>query len=156
MTIRLATFDDINSIRCLNQEFWKYNTELQPDYYADASDNGDYPRRGIVDPDSDLIVAEIDNTIVGLIHVRKSQTPSYLSVVNHEFVEVIDLIVSASFRRRRIGTMLMDSAKEWGKSRNLDYIELFVLSNAKGEIAFYNNYGFTTDSLTMRYKLHLQ
>jgi len=47
----------------------------------------------------------------------------------------------------------MNVAKEWSKMRNLDYIELFVLSNAKNENLFYEHYGFDIVSHTMRYKL---
>ena len=91
--------------------------------------------------------------MTGLIHVRKAKTPPYEPIVQHGYAEVVDLIVSAPHRRKGIGTKLMDAAKEWGKMRSLDYFELFVLSNAKGEVAFYEEYGFDTVSHTMRFIL---
>ena len=47
----------------------------------------------------------------------------------------------------------MAAAKKWAKERNLDYIELFVLSNAEEANAFYEREGFETVSRTMRYVL---
>ncbi len=47
----------------------------------------------------------------------------------------------------------MDAALAWSKNRKLDYIELFVLHEAAGEISFYEQYGFGTVSHTIRYTL---
>ena len=153
MEIRLATLNDIEPIRQLNNEFWVYNARLQPEYYKEADESGAYPKSVIVSNDSDIIIATEGDIVTGLIHVRKAQTPPYAPIVKHEYAEVVDLIVSAPYRRNGIGTKLMEAAKEWGKMRNLDYIELFVLSNAKGEVAFYEEYGFDTVSHTMRFIL---
>jgi len=153
MEIRRAMLNDIEQLRQLNYEFWVYNARLQPEYYKEAKESGAYPKSVITNDDSDIIIATESDTVMGLIHVIKSKTPPYAPIVQHEYAEVVDLIVSAPYRRKGIGTKLMDAAKEWGKARNLDYIELFVLSDAKGEIAFYEDYGFDTVSHTMRFGL---
>jgi len=153
MEIRLATLNDIESICLLNTEFWLYNAGLQPEYYQEATENGEYPKSVIIDEDSDIFIAVENNITMGLIHVREAQTPPYPPIVQHKYMEIVDLIVSAPYRRTGIGSKLMDAAKEWGKTRKLDYIELFVLYEARGEISFYEQYGFNTVSHNMRYKL---
>ena len=153
MAIRVATLDDLDSIRLLNEEFWQYNARLQPDFYCDATDEGEYPRSVIADADADLIIAEENSFIVGLIHIRESKTPPYAPIIQKKYAEVIDLFVTASHRRKGVGTALMKAAKEWSNARNLKYIELFVLSEATGEKRFYESEGFEIASYNMRIKI---
>ena len=153
MKIKLATLNDIGQICSLNHEFWHHNADLQPEYYKETKESGEYPKDVINNENSDIFLAVEEDKIVGLIHVKESQTLPYDSIVQHKYAEVIDLIVTKSYRRKGIGSQLMNVAKEWSKMRNLDYIELFVLSNAKNENLFYEHYGFDIVSHTMRYKL---
>ena len=103
--------------------------------------------------DSDIIIAIENEKVVGLIHVRESKTLPYAPIVQHRYAEVVDFIVTASHRRKGIGVMLMDAAKKWSKERNMEYMELFVLSEATGEKQFYENEGFMAVSYNMRCKL---
>ena len=153
MDIRLATLNDIEPICKLYHEFWCYGAGLQPKYYKEAHDSGEYPRNTITIDASDIFVAESNSEIVGFIHVRESKTSPYDAIVQYNYAEIIDFIVTAPHRRKGVGLLLMNAAKEWSVSRNLDYIELFVLSDAKGEKNFYEQYGFDDVSHTMRYPL---
>ena len=150
LAVRVSTAGDIDGVRLLNEEFWRYNAKLQPDYYCPAKDSGDYPKSVIESMDSDIIIAIENEKVVGLIHVRESKTLPYAPIVQHRYAEVVDFIVTASHRRKSIGTKLMDAAKEWSKARNLEHIELFVLSEATGERLFYEKEGFMTVSYNMR------
>jgi len=153
MEIRLAVLNDIEQICELYHEFWEYNADLQPQYYKSATETGGYPRSVIENTDADLFVAVENEFMVGLIHVRELQTPQYDVFVHHKYAEVVDLIVTASNRRKGIGSALMDAAKNWSRARDLDYVELFVLAEASGEIQFYERENFKTVSHTMRYTL---
>lgn len=150
MDIRLATLNDIEQICQLYNEFFDYNAELQPEYYKAVKESGGYPKSVIENEESDIFLAVENDTVIGFIHVREAQTPPFDSIVPHKYAEVIDLIVTALCRKKGIGAKLMNAAKQWGKTRNLDYIELFVLSDAKGEFLFYKHEGFDTVSHTMR------
>lgn len=150
MEIRLATLSDIKPICQLYNEFFACNAGLQPEYYKAGEEKGGYPKSVITSECDDIFLAVKNNTVVGLIHVREAQTPPFNSIVPHKYTEVIDIIVTASYRKRGIGSMLMDAAKQWSKTRNLDYIEILVLSDAKGEFLFYEHEGFVTVSHTMR------
>lgn len=153
MQIKLAALADIPSICSLYREFWRYNADLQPEYYQEATESGEYPKSVISSETSGIFLAEKNSGIVGMIHVRESQTLDVEPVVRHKFAEVVELIVTAPHRRKGAGALLMNAAAEWGRARGLDYIELFVLSDAVGEKHFYEQYGFDTVSQNMRYKL---
>lgn len=150
MLIRLATLNDIESICRLYNEFFAYNAGLQPEYYKAGTESGEYPKSSITNESSDIFVAAENGIIVGFIHIKESQTSPFDAIVPHKYAEVIDLIVTASYRKMGIGSMLMDAAKQWSKAKNLDYIELFVLLEATDEILFYKHKGFKTVSHTMR------
>ena len=71
----------------------------------------------------------------------------------HDYAEIIAFMVTASHRGQGIGAMLIDAAKQWSKTRNLDYIELFSLTNAEEANSFYDNKDFVTVSHIRRYPL---
>lgn len=153
MVVRLATLNDIAAICQLYNEFFAYNAGLQPKYYKAGKEAGSYPKSTIESKESDIFVAVENDTVAGFIHIRETKTPPFDALVPHNYAEVIDFITTAAHRNKGIGTMLMDAAKQWSKIRNLDYIELFVLRNAKDEIRFYEHSDFVHVSHTMRCQL---
>jgi len=153
MEIRLAELNDIEPICKLYNEFYAYNANFQPQYYNASIESGGYPKSTIESESADIFVAVENDVIVGFIHVREAQTLPYPPIVQRRYAEVVDLIVTESQRRHGIGSALMDAAKDWSRTRDLDYIELFVLSEASGEIQFYERENFKTVSHTMRYIL---
>ncbi|MDR2931987.1 MAG: GNAT family N-acetyltransferase [Oscillospiraceae bacterium] len=149
--IRIAALSDLPQICGLYEEFYAYNAALQPDYYRAGKETGAYPRAVITgDSGAIFVAADQDDRIVGFVHIESGKTQAFSSLVEHNYVEVIDIIVTRNHRNQGIGAMLMERVKEWGISKDLDYIELFVLSDAKGEIAFYEREGFKEMSKTMR------
>lgn len=150
MEIRLATLNDISEICLLYNEFFAYNASLQPTYYKAGKESGGYPKSIIESKDSDIFVAIDSDKVAGLIHITEAKTPPFDAFVPHNYAEIIDFITTAEYRKKGIGTKLMDVAKQWAEARNLDYIELFVLNEAKDEIDFYEHKNFVSVSHTMR------
>ncbi len=150
MNIRLATHDDINAINDLYTEFFAYNAEQQPQYYVATKESGEYPVSVIDSNKGDIIVAETENMIVGLVHVEEDATPPYPSVLSHKFVCIVDFIVNKQYRKNGIGQLLLEKVKDWAKARKLEYIELMVLENNVIGKSFYEREHFVTVSRTMR------
>lgn len=98
----------------------------------------------------DIIVAELDHTIVGFAHVEEDATPSYPSVLPRKFACIVDFIVEQQHRKKGIGQLLLEEVKRWAQMRNLNYIELMVLENNDIGKSFYERENFTTVSRTMR------
>lgn len=154
MKIRTAVLNDVPSICKLYEEFYAYNASLQPNYYCAVEEKGGYPQSVIKNNKSKIFVAvNEEDTIIGFIHVEENITPPFPSVAAHGYVEVIDFFVTDNYRKKGIGSMLINEAKRWGKSLGLDYIELFALTNAEGAINFYEHEGFELVSQTMRFSL---
>ena len=150
MNIRLATKDDIELISSLFTEFYEYNAAQQPQYYVAAKEIGKYPNTIIDSKDGDIIVAVVDEVIVGFIHIEEDKTPPYPSIVPHKFACIVDFIVAEQHRKSGIGRLLLEEAKLWASSRQLEYLELMVLENNDVGRCFYERENFSVMSQTMR------
>jgi len=153
MEIRLAAAGDIDSLCPLLTEFFAYNANLQPMYCNAAVESGDYPMSIIESCESDFIVAVENGSIVGFLHINEMKTPPYAAIATHCYAEVMAFLVTASYREQGVGSKLLSHAKKWSKERNLDYIELTSLVNAKEANAFYDKNDFETISHIRRYQL---
>jgi ribosomal protein S18 acetylase RimI-like enzyme len=153
MEIRLATLNDIEALCPLLTEFFAYNAGLQPMYCNLHYERGEYPK-GIIESDkSDFVVAVQNDAILGFIHINQMKTPPYDSIVSHDYAEIMAFMVTATHREQGVGALLIDAAKQWSNARNLDYIELISLTNAKEANSFYDNKDFVTVSHIRRYTL---
>lgn len=153
MIIRIATTKDVLSISQLYEDFYKFNHLQQPYYYAEAKESSQYPQSVIDGTNGDIFVAEIDNMIIGFIHIEQDKTPSFPSVVEHKFACIVDFYVMSEYRKHGVGKSLLEKAKEWSINRGLEYLELFVLENNEIGKSFYKKENFATVSQTMRYVL---
>ena len=153
MEIRLSGINDIVGICSLYNEFFVYNTNQQPQYYKPAIESGRYPKSVIESDSEDIYIAVDDNVIVGLIHIVEEQTPPFDCFVQYKYAAITDLFIDEIFRKKGIGSLLLESAKQWAKSRKLNYIELNVLAENENGIQFYNDKEFKTVSQIMRYTL---
>ena len=150
MNIRLAAKDDIESINKLFTEFYAYNAAQQPEYYVSAKEIGEYPATVIDSENGDIIVAVVDDGIVGFVHIEADQTPRYPSVTLHRFACIVDFFVAKQHRKIGIGRLLLEEAKLWARSRQLEYLELMVLENNGVGQNFYERENFSIVSRTMR------
>ncbi len=153
MEIRLAGINDIAGICLLYNAFFIYNTDQQPKYYKLASECGRYPKSIIENNAEDIYIAADDNVIIGLIHIAEEQTPPFDCLIQYKYSTIIDLFIDENYRKKGIGSLLLESAIQWSKARNLNYIELNVLAENENGIQFYNHKEFKTVSQIMRYTL---
>jgi len=145
LTIRLGYSDDIPAMVKLLSELFA----IEDDFTIDA----DKQFRGLElllqSPQSVVLVAEIQNNIVGMISLQRM-----ISTAIGEYVGSIeDVVVSESHRGHGIGTKLIEAAideagrKEWGR------LALGVdLRNTKA-IGFYQKYGFETSHMGLMYRI---
>jgi ribosomal protein S18 acetylase RimI-like enzyme len=153
MEIRIATLNDIEALCPLLTEFFAYNADLQPMYCHADIESGEYPKNMIESDNSDFLIAVENDTVLGFIHINQMKTPPYGSIVPHNYAEIMAFMVTTSHRKRGIGSKMIEAAKQWSKDRNLDYIELISLANAKEAINFYDNKDIVTVSHIRRYTL---
>lgn len=153
MKIRLAEANDIPEICELYNEFFIYNSTQQPKYYKMAIEKGSYPKSVVENITEDIYVAVDNNIIIGFIHIAEESTPPYDCFVQHRYATIIDLFVTKDYQKKGVGGLLLESAKQWAKTRELDYIELNVLSENENGIQFYCHEKFKFVSQIMRYAL---
>lgn len=149
MEIRSAGMDDVPGICSLYNDFFAHNASQQPQYYKEAEENGKYPK-GVLKNDAEALLVAVDgNVIIGLIHIVEGRTPPFDCFVQHRFATIVDLFVKEGFRGKGVGGQLLDSAKQWARSRELDYIELNVLAENENGVQFYDREKFTVVSHMM-------
>jgi len=151
--IRLATLDDVATIAKMYEEFFAFHAGLQPDYFKEAEEHGDYPKSTIESETADLIIAEIDGNIAGFTHVTENKSLPYDCIVQYKFAVCMDLYVSPAYRKMGVGTELMNAIKEWAKKRKLDFVEIKVLVGNDNAIRLYEREGYSEIYHTMRCKL---
>ena len=153
MNIRLATLNDIDAICTLYQQFYETNSKQQPKYYCNVEENGSYPKSVINGTSGDIFIAETQYKIIGFIHVEAEKTAPFPSVAPHNYACIVDFYVIPNYRRNGTGKALLESAKNWAKSKDLEYLELFVLEENQVGQNFYKRENFRIASRTLRYVL---
>ena len=152
MKIEKAKIKDIDEIKQLYQVLFLDMANLQPEYFKAAKQDEKFLKMIIESDDSDILVAK-NQKIIGLVLVQKQQTPPYSCLVEHSYTYLMDLVVDVDFRGQGIGKQLIESVKNWTLERNLEYIELNVLSENKKAINLYKKINFKEKMKTMRMKL---
>ena len=153
MNVCLATLNDIDAICTLYQQFYETNANQQPKYYCNVEESGAYPKSVINGVSGDIFIAKTQNKIVGFIHVEAEETAPFPSVAPHQYACIVDFYVIPDYRKNGIGKALLERAKDWAKSKNLEYLELFVLEENQLGQNFYKREKFSTASRTLRYVL---
>jgi GNAT superfamily N-acetyltransferase len=151
MEIRLATLEDVTVISKMYEEFFAFHAGLQPTYFQEAEEHGEYPESTIKSETADLIVSEVDGNVVGFAHVLESKSLPYDCIVQYKIAVCIDLYVKPAYRKMGVATELLKAVKEWAKKRDLDFIEIKVLVENDNAINFYEREGYNKIYHTMRY-----
>ena len=101
--------------------------------------------------DSALYIDIEDNKIVGYIYIKIKD----LDITSIKTVEALidGLYVLKEYRNRRIATNLIEHAKEWCISKNINAISLNVMYNNDIARKLYNKFGFENFSITLKCKI---
>jgi RimJ/RimL family protein N-acetyltransferase len=83
-----------------------------------------------------VIVAEAPSGIVGRLSLARDPHPASFHVAD------LGLMVDAGYRRRGVGTALLQAAVEWARAVGVSKLELHVFPHNEGAIALYEKFGF--------------
>ncbi len=96
--------------------------------------------RTAADSDERLLVAELDGTVVGMLHLRRAP----LSPIHVEdSVRMSNLHVLSSFRRRGVGRQLIEKAAEWADEKATEHLAAHVAAGARDTNRFLARLGLT-------------
>lgn len=153
MEIRAALPGDIEKIQELYQQLFLEMEILAPDYMQRARQEDGFLFQIIGSEASDILLAQQGETILGFTLLQELKTPPYGCIVPHRYCYLMDFVVHPDSRNMGAGSRLLRAAKAWGKARNLDYMELNVLSPNVQAIRLYEREGFSECVRTMRTNL---
>ncbi len=152
MTIRSATLADYDGICAVMDEGDAHHREALPHIFK-KPDGPARPRdeieRLIDADDADLLVALVDDLIVGVLVIKDCAMPDVPLFRPGRFALVDNLAVSEAARRCGVGRALMASARQWAEARGLPRVQLSVWAFNEGAIAFYEALGYKAARLVM-------
>ena len=114
----------------------------------------DYFKSLLVDPETVLFIAEIENDIAGFILAIIRETPPIPVFIPARLALVTDISVKKEFRRRGIGQQLVNKVHSWAEIRGASAVELTVYAFNQESLEFYKTIGYETIGLRMRFPIN--
>ena len=151
--IRKATVDDTPAIAELYREQFREMAKLIPDFIKEGDQSIEFLEKTISNDDSDILVYENDGIVVGFILLQAKERPDFDFMIPGKYCYIMDIIVTEAHRNKGFGTALMNSAKDWAKEQNCNFVNLDVLVNNHGAIKLYEKLGFIPKAQEMYCKL---
>ena len=142
MHIRVANAKDIEQLRRLYFELETDGVKYQPEHFVIGYRSDDFFNSIFENDDQDILVADIDGTVIGFSHVMILKQKNIACLKPQTAVYIQDLDVIESKRNKGIGTLLIKASKEYGKKRGADFIRTQVFPQNIDGIRFYERNGF--------------
>ncbi|MFC1627344.1 GNAT family N-acetyltransferase [Patescibacteria group bacterium] len=143
MKISKPSLNDIPELLKLWRGQYKYHNDLDNYYYVSNSIELDnkftkYLKIAINKNNPNILIATINNQIVGFITFEKSST-DYFDTKIKQYGEVIELFVSKEFRKRGIGKKLLTKVEKYFSEKGIEHIEIQCSTFNKDALDFYKN-----------------
>jgi ribosomal protein S18 acetylase RimI-like enzyme len=113
----------------------------------------DYFESLLLDQETGLFIAEVEDEIAGFILAILHETPPFSVFIPSRLALVSDIAVKTEFRRQGIGRLLVNKIHEWGETRGASAVELTVYAFNQAAIDFYETIGYETINFRMRYPI---
>ena len=127
VTIRMASPNDIEQMQLLYDEYMA--TDIQRDSTL---------RQAVADNNSEILVAEVQGNLVGLIHQTFYVDPLHAGVCS----DLLFLYVSEAFRRQRIGSMLLEKALAGAARRSVREVHVSTRADNFAAMKLYDKFQF--------------
>lgn len=150
MNIEIATLNDLIDIKKLYELLFSDMAKLQPEYFRPATQDDDFIKSIIVSERNDILIAKEKKQILGFALVQEQTTPPYHCFVFHRYAYLMDIVIDPAQRNQGVGKELFKEIKKWAKMKNLEYIELSVLTQNRNAIGMYEKIDFVECSKVMR------
>lgn len=151
--IRPATIDDYAGVAIVFDEIDELHRQALPHVFRAVDGPAlerAYFEAALADPEAAWLVAEQEDGVVGIVHVRAMQAPDRPFLVPRRYAHVENLAVRVDHQRAGIGRALMAAAERWAAERGLREVDLNVWEFNQSAIAFYEELGYVAERRTMR------
>ena len=155
ISIRKAEPEDFTVLEELYTELEKDAVFYQPEHFV-LSGKGERTRQlaEILKSENQIMLVAADNDkVIGFAHVMLLKAKAISCLKPQTCIYLQDLIVTAGYRSRGIGSMLLEAAKQYGKDNNADFFRTQVFPMNKAGLRFYIRNGFAEKMITIECSL---
>ena len=149
MEVRRANVSDIGRIKEL---YWELDTdaiETQPEHFQRGERTFEYFSNIINDYKSDILLAIIDNNIIGFSLLFEKEVKGLSLLVPCKYSYVQDFVITKVYRNYGFGTKLLEASKQWAKEHGSEYLRLSVIPKNIDGIRFYKRNEMVEQMITM-------
>ncbi|HEJ9418224.1 TPA: GNAT family N-acetyltransferase [Proteus mirabilis] len=149
ITIRKAVLSDVEQINTLYGYLFAEMAKLQPERLKPGKQDEAFIINGIKNDKFHLLVAELEQKIVGFTIAQIQETPLFNCLVQRKYAYIFDIVVDPSVRGQGAGALLLNSMKAWAKQQKMTHLELSVLAENADAKRFYQREGLKEVSTVM-------
>lgn len=149
MRIRPAFVTDLAAICTLAEQLAEQHHQQAPATFARPSGgwrDQDYWAAQLEPEDGVLFVAEAEDTLVGFVTARLSDTGSISFLQPLNLCRIGTLVVAASHQRQGVGARLLEAVEAWARDNGVDELRLEVMEFNRDAQAFYARQDFQGQS----------
>jgi ribosomal protein S18 acetylase RimI-like enzyme len=153
VSVRSAELRDREALCSLYHDFHEYHVRGVPDRLRSL---GEPPHtyvgselyqvltKIIQDDNAVIFLAQVAQRTVGLVEVYLRQDEPNPLRVSHRYGYLQSLMVDERFRRRGIGTRLVEAAHRWAQEKGAAEVRLEIWEFKAGPLEFYEQSGYRT------------
>lgn len=144
MNIRKAKIDDMEQIANILMQVSKLHSEYRPDIFKEKKmyEIIKWAEDILKDDEKIVIIAESENKICGVAVCKIKIIKEHVNVKNSKIFNIDELCVDADYRKKGIGSMLIQTAKEIARENQCNRLELNCWEFNKNAMDFYLKQGF--------------
>ena len=153
MVIRLAVEADKPAINELRRQVKLVHAAGRPDFFSNgfSKESADYLNVLFMQENAELLVAALDNRIVGFAFLEYVDRPATPYRLPTQYCHIAEFCVDEQCRRQGIGTALFEFIKVRAKERGYQRLELGMWEFNEAARRFYESVGFHTYKRNMEY-----
>ncbi|MEP7233126.1 MAG: GNAT family N-acetyltransferase [Ginsengibacter sp.] len=150
LVVRPVTSKDLETLFLFEQGVIKAEHPFDPTLKPDPINYYDLAAM-VDDPNVELVVAELDNEIVGSGYARIENSKPYLQHAKHAYLGF--MYVKPDKRSKGIIQKIIESLKAWISSKNITELRLEVYKDNAPAIRAYEKAGFSQHMIEMRMEI---
>ncbi|WP_372365809.1 GNAT family N-acetyltransferase [Candidatus Uabimicrobium sp. HlEnr_7] len=153
--IRKAKELDINAIALDMIETQNLHIEAFPNIYAPVEFSAilEHLTKQLSKNNIHAKVAISENEICGHILFEMRKVPKSLFTYERKYIYLMQIVVNNAYRKKGIGTLLMENMRAFARSQNIAKIELDVWNFNERARNFFTEQGFSDFGYRMNYQI---
>lgn len=146
VTVRSAREEDLGQVNNLRRQVNDLHVEGKPEIFKPGFCDAlrDYVHEIMKDPNKEILVAETNGQICGFAVLNHIVRPENPFMYERDYLDIDEFCVGEGFRRRGVGSALIQASRNYAKEKGFRRIELNMWEFNREALAFYEAAGFTT------------